>query len=1315
MTATGITVRLSDNYEYSAGIGCYGKQYNTNNWSAEITINGGVIEATGGGCSAGIGGSFYASDNSACTVTIYGGTVTSTGGAEYGSGGAGIGGGYKKSGGTLTIYGGTVTATGGGSAAGIGSGTEGNGGTVTIYGGTVTATGGTDGGAGIGGGYFGSGGTVEIHGGEVIATGGSSAAGIGGGAVGSGGTVTVTGGTITATGKGGAGIGGGFYKSGGTVTVTGGTITASGGQEGIGRGVFGDSSGTLTLGSGMYLYKDSVEKKNAVRMNASNDYQRDPTMIVNNTSPHTHNLTYSGSETAVTAACNGNMLDFCDFPLVDGQHVATLTIVAPEKGGDPATLAEDVSGAFGLEGKTFTYSYQTRNGNGTWPESSNSTPPNADGFHKASVTYVDPNGGTHPLTVTYGLNCITYNTAENGTVSGTANAAVGATITPTITPSAAWYELDTLTVTKKGDDSVAVDVTDNKSFVMPDYDVTVSATFKPKQFNITSDLTNGTMTAKVNDETVTTAAKDANVVLTITPDAGYTVNTVSVKDSAEGSVDVSDENGSYSFTMPASDVTVTATYNAIDYNVSVSGSIAHGTVMPSKTSGAHVGETITLTMTPDNGYTTDSVSVTYGENATVSVAKTDDNTYTFEMPANAVTVSATFTAIDYSVTIAESTNGTVTTATTGAVHIGDKITLTVTPAEDYGVKAITTSSGTLVQTALNPETGVATYELTMGAGDATVTAEFAELTTYTVFYNASGSPDAVSVRLAGDTGNGYDMKNNAKFGDLNCWSTQIRAGVGIDSLSLSIKVGDADWASLNIPVVTDLTAPEKGAAVAIAGESNAFVVAFVWGENTATQSRYYLVTSNTESISVPNPADTASEIFSGWTYLVPASEQGAGGEAVTVNKAASGDSTTVQLGEIKQTTIVNAIWTPKTYTVRFNPDNGSEVTTQTVTYGSAGSAITLPDTPTKAGHEFVGWVLAKTAVEKVGNETSQFPAGTEFDFANTTIINDLSLKAKWRHVHSYVCLQLDDDVFGDAFKDFYGYKGQLHIKLCTSMDDYTVEAHSFVNGKCACGASILDDKVTLTQYVGDTENAIKAIRNSFVSISAPQKSGSQTFSKWQYSFNATTKDDGSWTDLTSARSIAFAIPNNMSTRAVYENETAKLSIRSFKYDNSHVAFQFDYSVPEGYTVVDGGLMWGDNVRMKFWDCTIKSFLGSQYEPSLRDAVSVFGGGTIASKMYNYQTINEPGLATPLEKPLKSFGRTGTVAVAWQPYTSDGYKNAIRAGAKVDGYNQSKYPTYAMGYIICKHGNGYVGFMTNAISATLERPSASHVAQILVSG
>ena len=138
-------------------------------------------QLTSTGCDdyAGIGGGW----NGACgTIVINGGIVNATGGYQS----AGIGGGFiggNKDGGNVTINGGTVNARGHTNAAGIGGANGGAGGTVTINGGMVSGYGGASA-AGIGGGYHGAGGTVAINGGMVTGEGGeeSGAAGIGAGA-----------------------------------------------------------------------------------------------------------------------------------------------------------------------------------------------------------------------------------------------------------------------------------------------------------------------------------------------------------------------------------------------------------------------------------------------------------------------------------------------------------------------------------------------------------------------------------------------------------------------------------------------------------------------------------------------------------------------------------------------------------------------------------------------------------------------------------------------------------------------------------------------------------------------------------------------------------------------------------------------------------------------------------------------------------------------------------------------------------------------------------------------------------------------------
>lgn len=66
---------------------------------------------------------------------------------------------------------------------------------------------------------------------------------------------------------------------------------------------------------------------------------------------------------------------------------------------------------------------------------------------------------------------------------------------------------------------------------------------------------NGNVTASAR-----TAAKDDTVTLTVTPDKGYTLETITVTDKNGDKVKLTEKSGKYTFTMPASKVTVKATF-----------------------------------------------------------------------------------------------------------------------------------------------------------------------------------------------------------------------------------------------------------------------------------------------------------------------------------------------------------------------------------------------------------------------------------------------------------------------------------------------------------------------------------------------------------------------------------------------------------------------------------------------------------------------------------------------------------------------------------------------------------------------------------
>jgi len=115
---TGTLVAKGSSTGYAGIGGDYSNTKSTERNSGAVTIHGGTVTATGGSNAAGIGGGYKSSGGTGKNIAINGGVVTATGGA----GGAGIGGAYQTQGGDIVINGGTITASSSGSNPGSGIG-----------------------------------------------------------------------------------------------------------------------------------------------------------------------------------------------------------------------------------------------------------------------------------------------------------------------------------------------------------------------------------------------------------------------------------------------------------------------------------------------------------------------------------------------------------------------------------------------------------------------------------------------------------------------------------------------------------------------------------------------------------------------------------------------------------------------------------------------------------------------------------------------------------------------------------------------------------------------------------------------------------------------------------------------------------------------------------------------------------------------------------------------------------------------------------------------------------------------------------------
>ena len=152
------------------------------------------------------------------------------------------------------------------------------------------------------------------------------------------------------------------------------------------------------------------------------------------------------------------------------------------------------------------------------------------------------------------LSSITVEENENGAVTASARYAVAGTeVTLTSEPNSG-YRFHEWNITPEAT------VTDNK-FVMPENAVTVSAVFAQRPSSSTYPITVKDSTNGSASSSHERASSGTTVTITVKPDSGYTLETITVTDKDGNELKLTNKGGGqYTFTMPASKVTVMATF-----------------------------------------------------------------------------------------------------------------------------------------------------------------------------------------------------------------------------------------------------------------------------------------------------------------------------------------------------------------------------------------------------------------------------------------------------------------------------------------------------------------------------------------------------------------------------------------------------------------------------------------------------------------------------------------------------------------------------------------------------------------------------------
>ena len=173
---------------------------------------------------------------------------------------------------------------------------------------------------------------------------------------------------------------------------------------------------------------------------------------------------------------------------------------------------------------------------------------------------------------------------------------------------------------------------------------------------------------------------------------------------------------SYTFTMPASDVTINVEFELDACKLTIDPDIKNGSITTDPAAGdVAIGSEVTITATPSEFYELDTITVTKASDGAVTVT---DNKFT--MPDENVTVSATFKKQQFAVTTQTDGNGTITVTnlTGGQSAWGEAVEYRVEANAHYDVASITVNGEAVTLNA----SGI--YSFTMPQKDATISATF---------------------------------------------------------------------------------------------------------------------------------------------------------------------------------------------------------------------------------------------------------------------------------------------------------------------------------------------------------------------------------------------------------------------------------------------------------------------------------------------------------------------------------------------------------------------------------------------------------------
>ena len=485
---------------------------------------------------------------------------------------------------------------------------------------------------------------------------------------------------------------------------------------------------------------------------------------------------------------------------------------------------------------------------------------------------------------------ITINQVTGGTITVTVSGATAGTTTNTTADFESWIQLSE--VTEDGYTFVDFLVTDedgeiietpNNGFIMPASDVTVTALFS------------------VNDYTVT--YMDGNYMLAQDTFAfGATITPID--DPTREGYTFTGWSPALPTTMPANDLTVNAQWQINSYNVTVS-QVAGGTftvtinnagvtTSTSTDTSANYNNWIQLSYTTYDGYTFNGFVVTTADGTFI---ETPNNG--FVMPANDVTITANFTANDYTITYMDGNN----MLAQDTFAFGATITPIANPTrEGYTFIGWTPALPT-----------------TMPAEDLTVNAQW-QINSYDITINQV-TGGTITVSFAGESATSFISTTTDTAANFETWiQLSVVTDDGYNFVDFLVTTVSGD--TLETPN-NGFIMPAENVTVTAIFSINNYTITYMDGNNMLAQDTFAFGATITP---IANPT-REGYTFIGWTPALP---------------------TTMPAEDLT----VNAQWQINSYDITIN-----QVTGGTITVSFAGeSATSFISTTTDTAANFETWI-----------------------------------------------------------------------------------------------------------------------------------------------------------------------------------------------------------------------------------------------------------------------------------------------------------------------------------------------------------------------